>query len=636
MYNRPFTFLLKVYFPIVAFLTLCRVYLLAISWGDISSEAISLIPETLVRGYLFDIVLLHGAFMLPTVALTILYLFNKTPSVLLRILHIYFVLVAVIAVASAFSDISYYQYYGLRLTVGIFTWIDTPFLMLGEMFSNVQYLVLIVFGTVLVYFVSRYYRYLMTTDLVNYFETGPKWKFVLQFIVFFLLLFTGLRGSLNFKEHPKEMSCSLFSKYPVLNNLTVNGLFNLIYTIPEKELKIIPIEKAQSICKSIFKGKPVQREYLFEGAVKKKNVVLIIMESMSHHQMAYYGKTKGYVPFFDSLCQQVIFYPNLYTSGIHTHNGIYSSLWGQPAVFDQKPMVEATQLMTKYYGLPQIMKENNYETFFFSPGDPKFDNMMSFVSYNGFDQFTSQEDYDEKEIINKWGVPDHVMFEQMTPKLDEAYSKKQPFFATYLTISTHSPYTIPQNCGFKPRAGTTDDREIAYEYADWSLQQFFKNAATKPWYNETVFALVADHGQIFSRTYDIPLSYHHCPFVVFDPSAKTSRIDTKIAMQVDVFPTILGYLNMPFTNTGFGINLLEETRPYAFFTADTKLGVIDSTHFYINNMNGVPQLFSHQQRALNDESSLYPQKVKEMEEYAFSQLQMSYELIKKQQVDKQK
>lgn len=486
--------------------------------------------------------------------------------------------------------------------------------------------------SLLVFLFNRLQKQLFKKHLTSTRYTNSIGFHLVQFGLLGLLLFTGVRGSLNFSEHPKEIKDSLFSKYPILNNLTLNGLFNLVYSTPQKDLKLMAPNEAEIACKTQFniplKNASISRYIKPDNPAKKKNVVLIIMESMTGYQLSSYGKSKGYVPFFEDLTKRSLFFPNLYTSGIHTHNGIYSSLWGHPAILNQKPMVEATKTRQQFYGLPHILKEKGYETFFFSPGDPRFDNMMSFVSSNGFDHFTSQKDFDDSQILNKWGIPDHTLFLENIAPIDKAYKNDQPFFATYLTISTHAPYTIPHGIDFKPRQGTTDARDIAYEYADWSLQQFFETIKGKPWYKETIFALVADHGQIFERRYDIPLTYHHCPFVLFDPELNPIKKDPKIAMQLDVFPTILGYLNVDYINNGFGINLLKESRPYAFFTADTKIGVIDSTHYYINNLNGPAQLFDYKTLSTDNIASSYPEKVAEMEKYSLSQLQWSYEMIK--------
>lgn len=51
--------------------------------------------------------------------------------------------------------------------------------------------------------------------------------------------------------------------------------------------------------------------------------------------------------------------------------------------------------------------------------------------------------------------------------------------------------------------------------------------------------------------------------------------------QTDVAPTLLGLLNMSYTQNDFGINLLTEQRPYVYFSADNLIAATDTTHLYI-------------------------------------------------------
>ena len=51
--------------------------------------------------------------------------------------------------------------------------------------------------------------------------------------------------------------------------------------------------------------------------------------------------------------------------------------------------------------------------------------------------------------------------------------------------------------------------------------------------------------------------------------------------QTDVAPTLLGLLNMSYTQNDFGINLLTEQRPYVYFSADNLIAATNTTHLYI-------------------------------------------------------
>ena len=302
MRNKPFLLLLKIYLILMSFLTICRVYLIVVSWSDINPKSFSLLPETLIRGMLFDTVFINISFFLPSVLLTFLYLLKKYPKSFQTGLRYYLNIASVLTIAGGFTDIGYYNYYGTRLTVGVFSWIETPDLMVTEVFSNPSYLILIILGLILIFFINKYLKKIIVEHLgQRYFSTKPL-SLILQFIIVGFFLFLGARGSLNFNERPKNISDSLFSKYPLLNNITLNGFFNLIHSSPKDNLDLLNSELAQASSQNFFKTKgnknsPIAREVIPEGNPKNKNVIFIIMESMTGYQISSYGKSKGYVPF---------------------------------------------------------------------------------------------------------------------------------------------------------------------------------------------------------------------------------------------------------------------------------------------------------------------------------------------------
>lgn len=83
------------------------------------------------------------------------------------------------------------------------------------------------------------------------------------------------------------------------------------------------------------------------------------------------------------------------------------------------------------------------------------------------------------------------MFEYALPVLNEKADGKSPFFATLLTISNHPPYVIPSY--FHPHS--KDPEMQIVEYADWSIGKFMEEAEKQPWFDNTIFIFVGDHGK---------------------------------------------------------------------------------------------------------------------------------------------
>jgi glucan phosphoethanolaminetransferase (alkaline phosphatase superfamily) len=98
----------------------------------------------------------------------------------------------------------------------------------------------------------------------------------------------------------------------------------------------------------------------------KHNVVIIIMESMSAAKMTRHGNTNQLTPFLDSISEQGYYFENAYTAGIHTFNGIFSTLFSFPALFRQHPLKGSS--LTKYHGIFHDLKKTQlFHHLFYDP-----------------------------------------------------------------------------------------------------------------------------------------------------------------------------------------------------------------------------------------------------------------------------
>ena len=126
--------------------------------------------------------------------------------------------------------------------------------------------------------------------------------------------------------------------------------------------------------------------------------------------------------------------------------------------------------------------------------------------------------------------------------MTERSASVQPFFATLLSISNHPPYIIPPY--FKPHSKETEEQIV--EYADWSLRKFMDEASRQPWYENTIFVFLADHGKLVgSPKSDMPLTYHHIPLIIYEPGQSPRKLEV-LGGQIDVGPTILGMLGISY------------------------------------------------------------------------------------------
>ena len=98
---------------------------------------------------------------------------------------------------------------------------------------------------------------------------------------------------------------------------------------------------------------------------------------------------------------------------------------------------------------------------------------------------------------------------------------------------------------------------------------------------------------------------------------------------IDVFPTTMGLLNLPYLKNNLGIDLLEENRPYAIFNYDDRIGVIDEENLLVLRDNGQRYFYNYKDTSVQNIIEQHPELVKKMEDYAYSNMQVYQELLKK-------
>ena len=582
-----------------------------------------------IMGLRFDIVISGYIMALPYLALTILTIGGWNLRMLRRVIF-YFI---IIGFGSSFlvcaADIPYFNQFFSRFSITAFEWINqSPDFVISMILEEPSYwLSIIPFGI----FLFLFYKALQIiwADIDNLVHI--KGEIVTQILisVFFLgLMFLGVRGRIEEKS-PIRIGTAYVFDNAFLNQLGLNPNFTFIRSYldskkPEnKAIQLIPNEQAVKNVQKYLKIKntignsPIARKVTTDSIeYPKYNIVLVIMESMSAEKMTRHGNAKKLTPFLDQLTNEGLYFENTYTAGIHTFNGIFSTLFSFPALFRQHPMKNSSMLT--YNGISHALKQHGYNNIYFTTHDGQFDNAEGFLRANHFDSVISKENYPSEKIHTTLGVSDDYLFEYSIPIINKLSKKTNPFFVTFMTASDHGPYYIPEY--FSPKSSEVKDQIV--EYADWSLKKFVDLAKKEPWYKNTLFVFIADHGSPIDGTYEMPLSYNHTPLIFYNPNIiKTSKVSSSIAGQIDVFPTTMGLLNLSYTNNTLGIDLLKEERPYIFFNGDDKYGIIDKKWLLIVRDDNTSKLYKYQTKDTKDHSKEHPEIVDKMKNYAVSNLQ---------------
>jgi phosphoglycerol transferase MdoB-like AlkP superfamily enzyme len=354
----------------------------------------------------------------------------------------------------------------------------------------------------------------------------------------------------------------------------------------------------------------------------KPNIVIVIMESMTVAKMKRFGNNNKLTPFLDSLSYNSLFFENFYSAGKHTFNGIFSTLFSFPALYRRHTMKQ----IRKYDGIASTLLNYGYTTTYFTTHDAQFDNVEGFLRANDFQNIVSQIDYPFSEIKTTLGVPDDYMFRYSISYINNLHKKKKPFFVAFMTASDHGPYYIPEY--FHPKSDEIKQQIV--EYADWSLKRFIELASKEDWYNNTIFVFVADHGAAINAKYDIAINYFHIPLIIYAPKLHLFNNKTykMVGSQIDIYPTLMGLLNIEYINNTLGIDLLKQDRKYAIINDDDKIGIIDTAFLCIMKDYGKNiTLFKYKNADKNNYYEDYYDKANEMLEFAKANLQITQKMI---------
>lgn len=413
-------------------------------------------------------------------------------------------------------------------------------------------------------------------------------------IIAFVLLAVTALNYFGVKEEWRN-----FSKNEYANELAGNGVFQFGNAFWHNELdffkfyKTLPDTEAFNIVRKDLVNSNskftsdniynIERQVTYPQPEQRHNVVLISVESLSGDFMKAFGGEKNITPYLDSLSTKSIFFRSLYASGTRTVRGLESLSLGLPPSSGQSIVKRPNN--ENLFSLGSVFKSKGYITQYIYGGYSYFDNMKQFFSSNDYEVIDRDAlKPDEVHYQNIWGVADEDLFTLAGRTLDNNYAKGKPFFSQIMTVSNHRPYTYPAGrIDISPDSHT---REGAVKYTDYAINRFLKESSTKPWYNNTIFVIVADHCAGSAGSVELPVTGYHIPLLIFAPGIiQQPMMVDRLMAQIDIPPTILGMLNFSYKSKFMGQDIfnLPEGKEKAFISTYQGLGFIQNGHLIIQS-----------------------------------------------------
>ncbi len=527
-----------------------------------------------------------------------------------RFIYSFLVLMFFIFLVAYTSDFYYYDYLKQRLSAFILSFVQDASISTKMMWQTYPVVkIVLALLLLIIAFIWGIKKIFFTVDsnivLPNKKRSG---LFNLLFVLISALAVFGKIG-----QYPLRWSDAFTLSDDFKANAALNPFQSFISTFSFKNnsYDIVKVKESYPIIADYFgvenKNSEIlnyARKYNATGdTVNAKNIVIVICESFSAYKSSMYGNGLNATPYFNTMCNNGVFFERCFTPAFGTARGVWATLTGIPDVQENKTASRNPAAVNQLTIMNQF---DSYEKFYFLGGSTTWANIRGLLTNN----ITGLKIYEEENFkaakVDVWGISDKNLFLEAN-KVFAAQTK--PFVSIIQTADNHKPYTIPEEDlkEFKKinyskdtldKYGFDDDAQLnAFRYTDFCFQKFIEAAKKEKYFANTIFVFVGDHGLRGDAKNMFPKSFttqgilaEHVPLLFYAPGFLSPKKIMEPASQLDIFPTVAALINRNYTNKTLGVNLLDtiiNKKRYAFI-ADPDMhtiGVVSDSFYCGRNLN---------------------------------------------------
>ena len=562
-----------------------KIYLLYIVIFILQKPLFMMYYHELYKGihlYEYFTVMLHGLKLDASVAgyLTILpglflivSLWVK-PKFMTGIERIYYAFISVAISIIFVSDLGLYHAWGFRLDATPLLYIRYP----KDAMASVNWpivlagVISIILISIFLYFV---FEKLIVQENKKRNTTTAKIPTAVTLLLLTGILVIPIRG--GFDVSTMNTGEVYFSNNMELNHAAINPVFSLVESLTleqhfDKQYRFMDAAQAKKQFAELV-DKPASKDIPSLFRVEHPNVVFVVLESFMSKDLESLGGLPGIAVRMNGLCKEGVIFTNFYANSFRTDRGLVSIFSGYPG----QPTTSIMKYTRKCQSLPSIpktLKKAGYNLEYYYGGDVDFTNMRSYLVSMGIDKIISDKDFLLKDRMNKWGVPDHLVFNWIISDL--ARDQKEPFMKIILTLSSHEPFEVPFHKLKNPYLNSV-------AYTDSCLGQFIDRFRQTRYWKNSIVVLVPDHAMRYPENLDIrSRERHQIPLLIIGGAVKTPMIIDAYASQIDIATTLLSQLNLPHEDFRFSKNILNPASPhFGYFTYPNGFGMLTPQNQYI-------------------------------------------------------
>ena len=583
LYQHRFGPLAVLFLLITGISLITRIILLVKAWPNLSFNPLHLAGIFLV-GFFYDIVV-WSFFAIPVAVYCWLMKDSWYRKSVQRIpLFLLFFIIIFILVLNAGGEIIFWDEFSVRYNFIAVDYLIYTTEVLGNIWESYNIPLIgaaVVLATAAILFLIR--KKLTASQLISM-------RFAKRSLFFLLFMLVPVAAYFLVNNRFKNISNNNY-----VNELGGNGIYefgsaywnneidyNRFYAVRNDTANFAILRNLLQAPNASFSTDPlsIERQIKNDSPEHKWNIVLISVESLSGDYMKRFGSKENITPYLDSLIPYSLFFDNFYASGTRTVRGLEALSLAIPPTPGQSIVRRPGN--EDMFTMGNVLKTKGYEVNFIYGGNSFFDNMGKFFSSNSYTVLDKRDIPDSLvHLTTAWGIDDEAAFNYTLQQCNSSFEKGKLFFNHIMTISNHRPYVYPE--GRIDIPPSTQSIQGAVKYTDYAINKFLTDAKKMPWFNNTVFVIVADHCAKSAGKTDLPVNRYHIPCLIYAPALIKPVIEQRLTSQIDLAPTLLGMLNLNYTSNFLGYDIYHTApgRERAFISTYQDMGYIKDSKLVI-------------------------------------------------------
>jgi lipoteichoic acid synthase len=309
-----------------------------------------------------------------------------------------------------------------------------------------------------------------------------------------------------------------------------------------------------------------------------RNIIYIQLEAFQNLLIHQSVNDQEITPFLNKLVEDSLYFPNIYQQ-IAAGSTSDAEFLANTSLYPNTPGATTKVLSDRDIpSFPKLLREQGYTSITLHANDVDFWNRDNLYPALGFDYYYDIDFFGKQQIIGI-GPSDRVLFEKAIPELKQLEEANKPFYAQFITLTSHHPFVLPEVLNDFELPKEMDDHIIGdyiqvAHYVDKQLQYFFEQLEENDLLDNSVIVLYGDHQGLQQKNFteeDLAimksvLGYDYTimdqlniPLIIHaSESSLKGQVDV-VGGQIDILPTVSNLIGLSLDNyIYFGQDLLND------------------------------------------------------------------------------